>query len=122
MGGSVVNGLIKGERGDSGFDALTPLAHLTLAAVVLLLTVVMVTHGRRVVGIEAAEQRRLVERVNLSVEQLLHDFGQFVCVVFVVDEQHDGKVSPLSSRTLAEQWMIRLRNVRLHRNQIKSMF
>ena len=55
MRGSIVNGPIQGERSHSSFDALTSLAHLTLAAVVLLLAVVVVVHRCRVVGVEAAE-------------------------------------------------------------------
>ena len=86
MVASVINRLIKCESGNSSSDALTSLTHLTLPAAVLLLAVVMVAHGCRVIGVEATEQRCLVEGVHLPIEQLLHDFGQFVRVIFVVDE------------------------------------
>ena len=74
----------------------------------------VVTHGGGIVGVEAAEQRRLVQRMHLAIQQLFHDFRQFVGVVLVVDEEHDGQIAALSPRPFAQQRVVSLRYIRLN--------
>jgi hypothetical protein len=49
--------------------------------------------------------------MNLTIQQLLHDFGQFVCIILVMHQQHDGEIASLAPSSFAQQGVIRFRNI-----------
>ena len=96
--------VVERHSGHSRFDAFAALSHLALA--VAAAAGGARAHWRGVVGVETAQERGLVEGMHLAIQELLHNLGQLVGIILVMNEEHDSQVSSLPPSSLAEKRVV----------------
>ena len=101
---------IQGHGSHSGFQisAVTDMVMVLAASVRA-----GMTHRRRIIGVETAEERSFVQRMNFTVQQLFHNLGQFIRIVLVMNQKHNCQVPSLTTCPFTKQRMIGFRDVGL---------